>query len=271
MIALVLDQLPLVTLIALIGVAFVAGWVDSVVGGGGLIQLPSLLIALPEDTPTPSILATNKISSAAGTLIATITYLSKIKVHWGVVLPLVIGSATGAASGSWLAQFVPKEVFTPVVLVALIAVGLYTWRRPALGMTGRVGERGPSHYLIAGGIGLVIGAYDGVLGPGTGSFFVIALVALLGYGFLEATAKAKIANLTTNLASIAVFGATGYLLVGLGLVMAAANLTGGLIGARMALRYGNGFVRIVFLVVVGALICKLGWDVAWQVIELIGR
>ncbi|NYI72234.1 hypothetical protein GGQ54_002794 [Naumannella cuiyingiana] len=263
-----LDEIPLVTLLALIGVAFVAGWVDSVVGGGGLIQLPSLLLALPADTPPPSILGTNKISSAAGTLVATLTYVTRVTVHWSTVLPLVVGAYAGSTAGSWLAQFLPRALVTPIVLAALIGVGWYTWRRPALGRESRVGTRDARHHAKAAAIGLVVGGYDGILGPGTGSFFVIGLVAVLGYGFLEATAKAKIANLTTNIASILVFGLNGYLLVGLGLCMAAANLTGGLIGARMAVRHGNGFVRVVFLVVIGALIAKLGADL---VIELIGH
>lgn len=255
-----ISALGLWTIVFLILAALVAGWVDAVVGGGGLIQLPALLIALPGDTPPPSILGTNKLSSVAGTITATLTYLSKVRVHWGTVLPLVITAYLGATLGAWLAQFLPKELFTPIVLVALVGVGIYTWRKPSLGLTSAVKHSGFPHIWRTATIGLGIGCYDGILGPGTGSFFVILLVAVLGYGFLEATAKAKLANLTTNAAALVVFGVGGHLLVGLGLLMALANLTGGFIGARMAVTLGNTFVRKVFLAVVGALILKLSWD-----------
>ncbi|MFX4273406.1 TSUP family transporter [Propionibacteriaceae bacterium Y1685] len=255
-----ISALGLWTLTFLVLAALVAGWIDAVVGGGGLIQLPALLIALPDDTPPPSILGTNKLSSVAGTITATLTYLTKVKVHWGTVLPLVITAYLGSSLGAWLAQFVPKELFTPIVLIALVGVGIYTWRKPSLGMVSAVKHSGFAHLWRTGTIGLGIGCYDGILGPGTGSFFVILLVALLGYGFLEATAKAKLANLTTNVAALVVFGVSGHLLIGLGLLMALANLTGGFIGARMAVSLGNSFVRKVFLVVVGALIIKLTWD-----------
>ncbi|WP_204920529.1 sulfite exporter TauE/SafE family protein [Microlunatus panaciterrae] len=244
--------------------AFAAGWVDAVVGGGGLIQLPALLIGLPDSTAPASILGTNKISSVWGTLTSSITYAIKIRPDWRTIIPLVVCSATGSALGAHAARFLPKEYFTPIVLVALVGVGIYTWRRPELGLTTEIKHSGGHHYLRAAGIGLGVGAYDGILGPGTGSFFVILLVAVLGYGFLEASAKAKIANLVTNLAAIAVFGLSGSVIWKLGLLMGGANLLGGFLGARMALTRGNGFVRKVYLLVIAGLVVKLGWDVVGQ-------
>ncbi|GAB3696852.1 sulfite exporter TauE/SafE family protein [Mariniluteicoccus flavus] len=251
-------------LAGLILAAFVAGWVDAVVGGGGLIQLPALLIGLPKETPSPYILGTNKISSAAGTLTATITYARRIALDWRTLIPLVAMSFTGSAIGAAMARLIPKQALTPIVLVALVAVGAYTLFKPQLGLVHQQKHTGARHYGSTAAIGLGVGVYDGILGPGTGSFFVILMVAVLGYGFLEASAKAKIANLSTNVAAIAVFGLHGELLVALGIVMAVANLAGGFLGARTALNRGNGFVRTVFLVVVGALILKLGWDTAVQ-------
>ncbi|HET9646977.1 MAG TPA: TSUP family transporter [Microlunatus sp.] len=248
------------TLIFLIVAAFAAGWVDAVVGGGGLIQLPALLIGLPADTPPAEILGTNKVSSVWGTATSSITYTRRLRPDWRTVLPLVVGSVVGSALGAQAARFLPKQYFTPIVLVALVVVGIYTWRRPELGLHSARKHDGRKHYLLTAAIGLGVGAYDGILGPGTGSFFVILLVTVLGYGFLEASAKAKIANLFTNLAAIAVFAAHGSILWGVGLAMGAANLTGGYIGARMALRGGNRFVRRVFLIVVAALAVKLAWD-----------
>ena len=253
-------DLPLATLALLVVVAFAAGWVDAVVGGGGLIQLPALLIGLPAGTPPAAILGTNKLSSMWGTGTSAVTFARRVRPDWRTVLPLVVGAALGAAGGAQLAKLLPKEAFTPIVLVALIGVGLYTWRRPELGLVSAVRHSGGAHYGRTAVIGLVIGAYDGFLGPGTGSLFVIALVGVLGYGFLEASGKAKIANLVTNLAALAVFAAHGTILWGLGLSMGAANLLGGYLGARTAIARGSAFVRRVFLVVVAALALKLAYD-----------
>ena len=257
-------DLPALTLALLVLVAFAAGWVDAVVGGGGLIQLPALLIGLPADAEPASVLGTNKVSSVFGTATSSVTYARKIKPDWRTILPLVVAAAGGSAVGAQLAKFLPKEYFTPVVLVALVVVGLYTWRRPQLGMVSERKHDGRAHYGRTALIGLGVGAYDGFLGPGTGSFFVILLVGVLGYGFLEASAKAKIANLATNLSAIAVFAADGSVLWALGLAMGAANLVGGFVGARTALRQGNGFVRKVFLVVIAALVVKLAYDTVRQ-------
>ncbi|MGA4508656.1 sulfite exporter TauE/SafE family protein [Propionibacteriaceae bacterium G1746] len=245
------------TLAFLVLAALVAGWVDAVVGGGGLIQLPSLLIALPEHS-VPTISGTNKISSFAGTLVATATYVRKVQVRWWYALPLVIAAYIGSTIGARLVSLMPREAFTPVVLVALVGVGLYTVRKPQLGLQHQVRHTGPKLVAILAAIGLVIGVYDGFLGPGTGSFFVIGLVALLGYGFLQASAMAKLANLTTNIAAIAVLRHDIFWQVGL--AMAAANLTGGFVGATMAVKHGSAFVRRVFLVVIAILVVRLGWD-----------
>jgi len=205
-------------LVLLLIAAGVAGWVDAVVGGGGLIQLPALVIAVPKDVATPFILGTNKLSSFFGTLSASWVYLRKIRVQLVLLIPLVAGAYAGSTAGAALSRFVPREV----------------------------------------------GFYDGILGPGTGSFFVILIVSVLGYGFLQASVNAKIANLTTNLAALAVYGVHGEILLVLGLAMAAMNVTGGFIGAHMATRRGSGFVRVVFLVTLSILIVKLAWDTVVQ-------
>jgi uncharacterized membrane protein YfcA len=259
-------DLPALTLALLVLAAFAAGWVDAVVGGGGLIQLPALLIGLPGDAPPASVLGTNKVSSVFGTATSSVTYAVRMKPDWRTVLPLVLAAAAGSAGGAELAKFLPKTYFTPIVLVALVGVGLYTWRRPQLGLTSERRHVGSAHYGRTAAIGLGVGAYDGFLGPGTGSFFVILLVGVLGYGFLEASAKAKIANLATNLSAITVFALHGSVLWALGLTMGAANLVGGLLGARTALKHGNGFVRKVFLLVLAALILKLASDTAQQLL-----
>ena len=255
-----LGELSALTLALLVLAAFVAGWIDAVVGGGGLIQLPALLIGLPDSTPPAAILGTNKISSVWGTATSSITYAVKVRPDWRTIVPLVIASAAGSALGAQLARFLPRDYFTPIVLVALVVVGAYTWRRPELGLISQRKHDGRAHYGRTAAIGLGVGAYDGFLGPGTGSFFVILLVGVLGYAFLEASAKAKIANMVTNLSAIAVFAASGSILWVLGLAMGAANLLGGLLGSRTAISRGNAFIRKVFLVVLLGLIVRLAYD-----------
>lgn len=245
------------TVALLVLAALVAGWVDAVVGGGGLIQLPSLLIALP-DEPVATVSGNNKVSSFAGTLVATGTYLRKVSVQWSVAIPLVIAAYLGSTIGARLVSLMPREWFTPIVLAALVVVGTYTLRKPSMGLEHQVKASGVRLIAAMAAIGLLVGVYDGFLGPGTGSFFVIAMVAFLGYGFLQASVMAKLANLTTNLAAIVVL--RNDILWSLGLVMAAANLTGGFVGASMAVKHGSGFVRKVFLVVVGLLSLRLLWD-----------
>lgn len=247
-------------LVLLVLAAFLAGWVDAVVGGGGLVQLPALVIALPASTPVATIGGTNKVSSAAGTLTASATYLRSVRVDWRSALPLMAMAWLGSTLGANLAHYLPKRWFTPLVLVVLLVVGTYTVRRPQLGMHHALRHEGWSHHLRLAAIGGGIGLYDGMIGPGTGTFFVIALVSVLGYGFLEATTLTKLANLTTNLAALSVFALSGNIWWRLGLTMALANVTGGFLGARMAVRHGNAFVRKVFLVVVAALAVKLAWD-----------
>ncbi|WP_295840109.1 TSUP family transporter [uncultured Microbacterium sp.] len=262
------DWLPVSVgaLVLLLVAAGVAGWVDAVVGGGGLIQLPALVIAVPKDVATPFILGTNKLSSFFGTLSASWVYLRKIKVQLVLLAPLVVGAFAGSAVGAALSRFVPREVLTPVVLVAVVAVGLYTLLKPKMGLHHEPRHDRPTAIAWrAGAIGLLVGFYDGILGPGTGSFFVILIVGVLGYGFLQASVNAKIANLTTNLAALAVYGVHGEIILVLGLAMAALNITGGFIGAHMATRRGSGFVRVVFLVTLSLLIVKLAWDTVVQV------
>jgi uncharacterized membrane protein YfcA len=253
------------SLLLLLLAAGVAGWVDAVVGGGGLIQLPALVIGVPKDVATPFILGTNKLSSFFGTLSASWVYLRKIRVQLVLLLPLVLGAYAGSTIGAALSRYIAREVLTPIVLVAVIAVALYTLLKPRMGL-----EHEPRHSAKkaiawrAAAIGLAVGFYDGILGPGTGSFFVILIVSVLGYGFLQASVNAKIANLTTNLAALAVYGVHGEILLVLGLAMAVMNVTGGFIGAHMATRRGSGFVRVVFLVTLSILIVKLAWDTVVQ-------
>ena len=247
------------TLVLLLLAALSAGWVDAVVGGGGLVQLPALLL-VPGMTPLNA-LATNKVASIFGTGTSSITYYRRVHPDLRTALPMAGLALVGAAGGALSASLLPEQVLRPVIVVALLAVAVYTLARPALGEATALRWHGRRHHLAAGAAGAAIGFYDGILGPGTGSFLVFTLVGLLGYAFLEASAKAKIVNFATNLGALLVFVPQGAVLWGLGLLMGSANLLGGYLGARTAVARGSGFVRVVFLLVVGVLILRLGWQV----------
>ena len=240
--------------------ALTAGWVDAVSGGGGLLQLPSLLVALPAGTPPAQALGTNKLSSIIGTAAAARTYARQVTLDLRTALPMAGAAFLGSAAGSALATRVPAGAFRPVILLALIAVWIWTALRPTMGGSDALRWDGRRHRVVAVIAGAGIGFYDGLIGPGTGSFLLIVLVAVLGYSFLSASATAKLVNLGTNAASIAVFGVTGNVLWLLGAAMGACNLIGAVVGARMAIRRGSGFVRAVFLTVVGLLIARLAWE-----------
>ena len=247
-------------LIALCLAAAVAGWVDAVSGGGGLLQLPALLVALPSAEPVQA-LATNKVSSVLGTAAATATYSRKAPPDVRTALPMAAAAFIGAGLGALTASHIPATAFRPIIIILLVIVWLWTLLSPQMGQTQELRWRGRRrHYAVATAAGLAIGFYDGILGPGTGSFLLIVLVAGLGYSFLNASSTAKVVNLGTNVAAIIVFGLAGSVLWVLGLLMGVCNVAGAIVGARMAIRRGSGFVRIVFLAVVGVLILRLAWD-----------
>ncbi len=247
--------------LALLGLAgFLAGWVDAVVGGGGLVQLPALLLGLPGATPA-QVLATNKFGSVWGTATASVTYYRRVRPDLRTALPMAGVAYVGAIGGALLGLHIPKSAFNPVILVMLVVVGAYTLLKPSVGELTRLRWSGARHTTAAVLTGFVIGVYDGALGPGTGSFLVFALVGLLGYAFLEASAKAKITNLATNLGALTVFAPGGHVVWAVGAVMAATNLLGGYVGARTAVARGSGFIRVVFVVVVVAFTVRIGGDV----------
>lgn len=245
-------------LLALAGLA--AGFVDAVVGGSGLIQLPALLIWLPGASPV-NVLATNKVSSICGTTVSSATYYRRIRPDPRTFGPLMACAFVGSIGGAFVGSHISDSAFDPIVLVVLVVVGGYVLFRPALGESTALRYAGHRHMVAAVVTGLVIGFYDGALGPGTGSFFVITLVALLGYSFLEASAKSRLANWATNLAALCVFVPQGAVLWKVGLVMGACNLAGGYLGARTAVARGTRFIRIFFIIVVSAFIIRIGGDV----------
>ena len=253
------DGVGLETIALLVLAAFAAGWIDAVVGGGGLIQLPALLL-VPQLAPVQA-LATNKLASIAGTATSSLTYYRRVKPDLRTALPMAGLALAGSFGGAAVATVLPTEVFKPIIVVALAAVAVFVAVRPKLGAATSLRFTGRRHLVVACALGIVIGFYDGMLGPGTGTFLVIALVSVVGYDFIASSAKAKIVNFATNLGALALFVPTGAVVWGLGLSLAAANVAGSYLGSRTAIAKGTGFVRVVFLVVAGALIVKLGHDV----------
>ena len=253
---------PSLTTIAQLALAGLgAGFVDAVVGGGGLIQLPALVVGLPGAAPV-QMLATNKIASVCGTTVSSATYYRRVRPDPRTFGPLMALAFVGAIGGAVAATHIPKAAFNPIILAVLVLVGGYVLLKPQLGEQTRLRFSGHRHTAAAMATGLVIGFYDGALGPGTGSFLVFTLVGLLGYAFLEASAKARLANWATNLAALCVFMPHGDVLWQVGLPMGAANLLGGYLGARTAVARGAPFIRVLFVLVVAAFIVRIGGEVA---------
>ena len=248
-------------LILLCLAALAAGFIDAIVGGGGLIQTPALLITLP-GYPVATLLGTTKIPSFTGTSIAAYQYGKKVK--FDVRLLLIVASLAFAASlcGSRLASMLSNHVFKPIILILLAGVAVYTYSNKKFGV--QADKKVDTQTAVISGVifGLFLGFYDGFIGPGTGSFLIVSFVSLAGQDFLQASAHAKVVNLSTNLASILYFGSTGHILYQFALPMAACNVAGSFLGARLALLKGNRFIRIFFLVVIICTIGRFAWDIA---------
>lgn len=243
----------------LLAAAFGAGVIDAMAGGGGLIQLPALFAAYP-NTPHPTLLGTGKLAGLAGTTSAIFRYLRHVRLDWRLVLPAAVAAFLAAIAGAWIATTIPPDRFRALVPVLLTLVLAYTLLHRDFGLEHRprgLGRRG--RLLGAAGAG-VIGLYDGFFGPGTGSFLMFLFVRGFGLDFLHASASAKVVNAAANSAAILLFGLTGDLMWLLGLAMAVSNVTGAQVGSHLAIKRGSGFVRGVFLLVVGALITKTAWD-----------
>ncbi|GAB2445146.1 TSUP family transporter [Nocardioides hungaricus] len=252
---------PSAAVLALLGLAaLAAGFVDAVVGGGGLIQLPALLLGMPNAAPV-QVLATNKVASICGTTASAATYYRRIRPDPRTFLPLMALAFAGSAAGAAVASRIPRAAFEPIVLVALVVVGGYVLFKPELGEQTALRFRGHRHLVAAMVTGLLIGFYDGALGPGTGSFLVFTLAGLMGYSFLEASAKARLANWATNLAAILVFAPQGAIVWYVAVVMGLANVVGGYAGARIAVSRGARFVRVFFILVVSAFVVTIAGEV----------
>jgi len=253
----VFHDLTIATALFLLAASFFAGFIDSIAGGGGLIQLPALLIGLPK-SETAEVLGTNKLSSVFGTSTAAVLYRKQIKPDPKVLIAMGVPALLGSAGGAMLASKIPTSSMRPMVLVLLIVVAIYTWFKPDLGKFENLRHLPRRRVQIAALAGVIIGFYDGIFGPGTGSFLMLILVASLGYAFITASAIAKVVNVATNVGAILVFGINGAVIWQIGIIMGVANISGAVIGARLAIKGGSTLVRKVFLLVTVALIVKVG-------------
>lgn len=250
--------MPLEQVVVLLAAAAGAGWIDAVVGGGGLVQLPALLVA---GIPPVQAMATNKFSSVFGTASAAVAYARSTKIDRQVALPGAALAVVSAGLGASAAAAISDDVLRPVVMVVLVAVAAFVTLRPSMGAVPQPHLRTDARVVaavVAAGVGVAF--YDGIMGPGTGTFLIIAFTTILGLDFVSASASAKIINVGTNLGALAVFGLQGHVQWALGLGMAVCNVAGAQLGARTAIKRGTAFVRIVLLCVVTAMVIRLGWQ-----------
>ena len=238
--------------------SLLAGFVDSIVGGGGLILMPALFATFPSAAPA-TLFGTNKGASVWGTGLATWQYSRKVTLPWRALAPAAVAALVASLAGAWLVTQISPHYLRKALPLLLVLLLAYTLAKKELGRHHAPRFDGRQAAWAAVCIGLVMGFYDGFFGPGAGSFLVFAFVRIMGYDFLNASASAKLVNTATNFSALVLFAIQGQVWWHLALAMALANVVGSLIGTRLALKHGAGFVRIVFICVVGALILKTSY------------
>lgn len=251
--------MELTTILTLCTFAFLAGFVDAIIGGGGLIQTPALLFTLPEYS-VPTLIGTTKIPSLAGSLMGAFQYSRRVAVAGRFIGPMMAVAFGASWLGSWTLTRVPNTYMKPFILSMLVVVFIYTLLKKDFGQLPQKTVSARQQRLRMGLMGVGLGFYDGFFGPGTGSFLVLGFITLIGFDFLRASAHAKLVNASTNLASTLFFINKGGLLYAVALPMAVANLSGAFLGARLAILKGNQFIRIFFLLVIAATILRFAWD-----------
>lgn len=253
-------EYTLMSLVILSVLAFVAGFIDAVVGGGGLIQLPALLIQFPQ-TNLPTLFGTNKIAALSGTIIAAVQYAKKVKFNLALLLIISLFAYLASGAGAKIVSLLDVQMLKPIILVILIAIAIYTIFKKDLGAI-QLKQISLKKQMIYGSfIGIVVGFYDGFFGPGTGSFLVLGFVLFLGMDFIHASAYAKIVNCITNLSALVVFINQGNYLLNIAVLMGVSNIMGSYLGSHMAIKKGNAFIRNIFIFIVMLMIIRYGYDV----------
>lgn len=255
--------MDITTLILLCIAAFAAGFVDAIVGGGGLIQLPIALILLPT-YPVAAVIGSLKIPSFSGTSFAVYHYLKKVQMNWKLLSMMMLIAFCSAFAGSQLLTMVHNDFMKPILLIVLSGVAVYTYSKKNFGLHIVKDHSIKKQFLYAAVISVVLGFYDGFIGPGAGSFLILAFITLLGFDFLHASANAKMVNLATNTGSIILFMLKGSIIWSIAIPMAISNAIGGIIGAKLAINKGNQFIRIFFLIVIIGTLIRFAYDVFFR-------
>lgn len=245
-------EITLETLAILVAAATIAGMVDSIAGGGGLIALPALLWA---GVPPVEALATNKLQGSFGTATATISYMRQGTLEVRPLMLAVIWTFAGSVSGTLAVQYLVVEWLNQLVPILLISFALYFAFSPTLG--DQDAKQRISHPVFAFSIGFSLGFYDGFFGPGTGTFMTTAFVLLLGFNLYRATAATKLLNFTSNIASLLFFAIGGHVLWLVGLSMGLGQMVGAWIGSHLVLKHGAGLIRPLLVIVSIAVSIKL--------------
>lgn len=243
--------------------AFAAGFIDAIVGGGGLIQTPAILITLPQ-YPVATLLGTTKIPSFLGTSMAAIQYARIVRLQWKLLALMCSIALVAAYAGSKTVSLVSNAFMKPVIFGMLIIVAIYTYAKKDFGIASLKKQTSGNVWFYGGLFAMVVGFYDGFIGPGAGSFLVLFFISILGFDFMKASAHAKFVNLATNMGSIIFFGGSGHILYQYALPMAICNFTGAALGARLAILKGNTFIRIFFLIVITGTIIRFGYDIFFK-------
>ena len=240
--------------------AFLAGFIDSIVGGGGLVQVPAFFVLYPT-LSVPNIIGTNRLASAVGTSIAAWNYARSVRIPWKTVVYAGVSAAAFSYFGATIQSLLPSAVLKPLILVLIVAIAIYTYRKKDFGQEERLRVAPERLPIWAAGIGATLGFYNGFVGPGTGSLLVFGFVSVIGYSFLKASAISKIINVVADVSSLIFFLANKYVLFNLALPMMVCNMAGSWMGSRMAVLRGNAFIRKVFIVVVTGIVLRFAWDV----------
>ncbi len=240
--------------------AFLAGFIDSIVGGGGLVQIPAFFVLYPQ-LSVPNVISTNRLASAVGTGVAAINYARNIAIPWRTVLFAAAGAIPMSYLGATVQSLLPSEVLKPIILVLIVGIAVYTYRKKDFGQSDLLRIQPEQVKWVALGIGATLGFYNGFVGPGTGSLLVFGFVSGIGYSFLRASAVSKVVNVIADVSSLVFFLINKHVLFYLAIPMMICNVAGSYTGSRMAVLRGNAFVRKVFLVVVAGIVIRFAWDV----------
>lgn len=250
-----MPHIHLATVGILIVLGFLAGFIDSAVGGGGLISLPALLFV---GLPPALALGTNKLAGTMGAVTSAVSFLKSGKIEFSLVKFLVPLSLLGSIAGASLVHFMPSAFLRPLVIVMLIAVTIYTLFKRDIGRESRYVRAGKKALTAACLTAAALGFYDGFFGPGTGSFLIIAFL-FMGFDFIESAGNAKALNLASNIGALSTFAILGAIVYAYGLVLGAAMMIGAVVGSQFAIRKGVAFIRPIYICVTFVMIGKQVW------------